>query len=169
MNPGRVAGLVLGALVLQVCLLAQFSFHGARPEVMILVVLAVGYLSGPDHGAVVGFAAGLALDVVLSTPFGLTAFVYTIMGYGIGSVTSGVVRSAPWISAPILGAGSAVAMVLYALIGAVIGLDTLGGPPLLTIVLVVAVVNTVLAPLALWLVGWARSVDRPRRRRSVFA
>ena len=42
MSPGRATVVVVGALTLQVCLFSRFSFDGARPDVMVLVAVAVG-------------------------------------------------------------------------------------------------------------------------------
>lgn len=164
MSPGRSAAVVIGALVLQVCLFSQFSYEGARPEVMILVAIAAGFTAGPEQGAILGFAAGLALDVMLTTPFGLSALVYAIVGYATGSVTVSVVRSAWWIATIVALVGSATGMVLYALVGAVLGEPTLSGPSLATIVVVVSGINAVLAPLASVAMRWARTdgVDRGR-------
>ena len=52
--------------------------------------------------------------------------------------------------------------VLYALVGAVLGEPTLSGPSLASIVVLVAAVNALLAPLAARALSWARSDDRDR-------
>lgn len=168
MNPVRTAAVIGGAVLLQVTLLSQFSIAGARPDVVLLVVLAFAFVHGPDDGAIVGFAGGLALDVFISTPFGFTAFTYTVVGYAVGTWTAGVVRSAWWLAAVVLAAASAVAVFAQGLIGEVLGQDSLKGTPITTIVAVVSVATLLLAPLATRLAGWARADDRPRRR-SIFA
>ncbi len=169
MSPLRTAALIVGALLLQLHLFSTFSFDGARPEIVIALVLVVGYLVGPDEGAIVGFAAGLAFDVYVATPFGLTAFVYTLAGYTMGRLTPGLVRSAAWIGAVAVAVGSMATMIGYALIGAVLGVDTLHGPPLGTLLVMVGLVNLVFALPIIWLVRWARTGDRTRRRNSLFA
>ena len=90
MNPFRLGVVVLVALVLQVCLFSRFSYEGARPDVMILVAIAAGLVAGAERGALVGFVAGLAYDVVLTTPLGLSALVYCLVGYAVGASGSGV-------------------------------------------------------------------------------
>lgn len=164
----RVAAVILGALVLQVCLFARFSFDGARPDVMVLVAVMAGFVLGPDRGAIVGFASGMAFDVVLSTPLGLSALVYTVVAYGVGRGTASMVRTSRWIPPAVAAVGSAAAMLAYAVIGAVLGEPTLEGPPLAAIVTYVAVVNAVLAPLALRAVSWTRR-DESHRRQPFFA
>ncbi|MFN8019037.1 MAG: rod shape-determining protein MreD [Acidimicrobiales bacterium] len=168
MSAGRTALVVLSALILQVSLFARFSYDGARPDVMLLVAVIAGYVLGPERGAIVGFASGLALDVVLTTPFGLSALVYTLVAYGVGTVTAGFVRSSRWIPPAVAAAGSAVGVLAYAVAGAVLGVPTLDGPPLTTIVVYVAVVNAVLAPLAVRAISWVRTDDRDRHRQPFF-
>lgn len=160
----KVAVVVVGALVLQVCLFARFSFDGARPDVMVLLAVTAGLVAGPERGAIVGFTSGLAFDVVLATPFGLSALVYTVVGWVVGSVATDIVRSTWWITPVAIGFGSAAATLLYALVGAVVGQPTFSGPPLTAIVVVVALLNAVLAPLATRVLRWANAghADSPQ-------
>lgn len=157
MIAAKMAAVVVGALVLQVCLFARFSFEGARPDVMVLVAVIAALVAGPERGAIVGFASGLAFDVLLSTPFGLSALVYTLIAWVVGSMAADVVRTSWWISPVVAGVGSAAAMVLYALIGAVVGQPTLSVAPLTAIVVVVALLNAALAPLAARVLRWANA------------
>ncbi len=160
----RTALVVAVSLILQVTLFAQFSYEGARPDVMILLAVMAGYRLGPERGAIVGFAAGLSFDIVLSTPLGLSALVYTIIGYATGAATSGMVRTSRWAAPLVAATGSAAGMVLYALVGAVLGEPTLSGPSLASIVVLVAAVNALLAPLAARALSWAKTDDRDRRQ-----
>ena len=160
----RTALVVLVALVLQVTLFSQFSYEGARPDIMILLAVMAGYRLGPERGAIVGFAAGVSFDIVLSTPLGLSALVYTIVGYTVGVATSGMVRTSRFGAPLVAAVGSAVGMLLYALVGAVLGEPTLSGPSLASIVVLVAAVNALLAPLAARALSWAKTDDRDRRQ-----
>lgn len=162
----RTGALVLGALLVQVGLLSQFAVSSARPDLIILVVVAAAFVHGPGEGAVVGFLAGLALDVFLSTPFGFSALTLTLAGYGVGTWSERIVRSSWWLSCAVLGVSSALIVVGQAVVGDLLGMDTLSGRPVLRIVLVVTVVNMFLAPLATRLVRWAGAGDHPRRRHS---
>lgn len=164
MSPLRTAAVILGALVLQVSLLARFSYEGARPDVLLLLAVVAGFTAGPERGAIVGFAAGMSFDILLTTPLGLSALTYALVGYAVGSATSGVVRSSRWIGPAIVVVGSAAGVLLYAAFGAVIGEPTLEGPPLAAIVVTVSAVNAALAPLAIRALTWARTDDRDRRQ-----
>lgn len=169
MIAGKVAAVVLGAWVLQMCLFGRFSYEGARPDVMVLVAVTAGFVAGPERGAVAGFAAGLSIDIMLATPFGLSALVYTLVGYLVGLTAANVVRASWWISPIVVGLGSAVAVVLYALLGEIVGLATLEGPALGAIVTVVAVLNAILSPLAVRVLRWAMADTHDRRRNVLWA
>ncbi len=169
MSAPRVAVLVVGALVLQVCLFARFSYEGARPDVVILLAIAAGFVAGPERGAIVGFAAGVSFDILLSTPLGLSALVYTLVGYIVGTVSGGVLRTSWWIGPAVAAVASAGGMLLYALVGTVVGQASFEGPPLSAILVVVAALNTVLAPLAIRGIRWARTDGHDRRHRAFLA
>ena len=65
-------------------------------------MLAVAYEDGADTGAIFGFVMGLAIDLFLTTPLGLSALSFAITGYAVGVFQAGMVRTTPWL-APILG------------------------------------------------------------------
>lgn len=164
MNPWRLALVVVVALTLQVSLFARFSYEGARPDVVLLVAIAGGLVAGAERGALVGFAAGLAFDALLTTPLGLSALVYCLVGYVVGATGSGVLRASRWVAPAMAATASVAGMFLYALVGSLVGQPTFEGPALTDIVVVVAAVNAVLAPLAVRALRWARveDADRPR-------
>ncbi|NLD76210.1 MAG: rod shape-determining protein MreD [Acidimicrobiales bacterium] len=168
MNPARLAVVVLVGLVLQVSLFSRFSYDGARPDVMILLALAGGFVLGSDRGAVVGFASGLAFDILLTTPLGLSALVYTLVAYSVGAIGDSVLRSTFWIVPLVAAAGSAVGMILYAVVAEVFGQPAFSGPPLTAIVVVVSAVNAVLAPLAVRAMRWVRQSEADNRRHPYF-
>ncbi|MCU1351390.1 MAG: rod shape-determining protein MreD [Acidimicrobiales bacterium] len=166
MIAARVAACIVVALVLQVCFFARLPIAGARPDLLLLMGIAAGFVAGADKGAAVGFASGVAFDLLLPTPLGLSALVYTVVGYGAGALGGSVIRAAWWIPMAMAAAASAVGVVLYALVGEVLGQETLSGPSLTAIVAVVAAVNAVFAPAAVWAMRRALADDSAGRRYS---
>src|SRR4029450_12697441 len=75
---------------------------GAVPDLLLVATIAVGYQRGPEAGAVFGFVGGLAIDCFLSSPLGVSALAFALVGYGVGVFQSGLLRSSRWI-APVLG------------------------------------------------------------------
>ncbi len=151
----KTALVLVTALILQVSLVARFSLDGARGDLLLLVTVSAAVAYGPEKGAIVGFAAGLAFDLVVDTPFGLSALVYCVAGFGVGLFQGSVLRVAWWMPVASVTVGSAAAVVLYGLLAAMLGEGSLSAPPLLTVAVVVAMLNGLLAPLSTRLMHWA--------------
>lgn len=140
-------------LTIQTTWLSDLRPFGVVGDLMLLLAIAGGMAAGPVRGATVGFAAGLALDFVLLTPFGLTALSYLAVGYAVGSVHDGVLRSAPWIPVVVTFVASAAGIVFYVILGQLMG-QQFRLPELPRIVLVTATINAVLAHPALAATRW---------------
>jgi rod shape-determining protein MreD len=112
---------IVVVLVIQHTILDAVRVGGAHPDLMLLLPVAAGYAAGPDRGAVFGFIAGLVADLFLPTPFGLSALVGCLLGYGTGLATRGLVRSSWWLPPVVAAAATAAGMGAYAILGAVLG------------------------------------------------
>ena len=150
----RLPLMLLVALLLQTSVLVRLRVFGVMPDFMLLIAVAAGITAGPTRGAGLGFAAGMVIDLFLPTPLGLSALVFTLVGYGVGVANTGVIRSAWYIPMLTAGAGSMAGVTLYAVAGSMLGERMLTGH-LVTIAVVVGVSNAVLAPVAVRLVGWS--------------
>jgi rod shape-determining protein MreD len=158
----RAGAVLVVALVVQSAWVAELNLFGAHGEVLLLVPIVAGLTSGPERGAIAGFAAGIAVDLLVQTPFGLTALTYCLVGYGVGALQSGVLRASVWL--PILSAvaGSAIGVVLFGVLLTVVGEENVVDAHLLRVVLAVVVWNVVLVLPALRLARWVEAVgDRP--------
>jgi rod shape-determining protein MreD len=142
------------ALLLQTTVLARMRVFGVMPDVMLLVAICGGITAGATRGATLGFASGMLIDLFLSTPLGLSALVFTLVGYGVGVANTGVLRSAWYIPVLTAGAASVAGVVLYALVGSMLGERMIDGH-LVTIAAVVGLWNAVLAPVAVKFVDWS--------------
>lgn len=80
----RLAGLLLAATVLQTAVLTQFSPLGVVPDLMPALVACVGLLAGATIGASFGFAVGVAIDLILVQTLGISALLFTTVGYLAG-------------------------------------------------------------------------------------
>ncbi len=158
----RAATVLLLALVFQASFVVEVDLFGAHGEVLLLVPIVAGLTSGPERGAVAGFAAGLALDLLVQTPFGLTALTYCLVGYAVGALQSGVLRTSFWLPAMAAVAGSAIGVVLFAVLVTVVGEESAVDSRLLRVVLAVVLWNILLVAPALRLARWVEAVgDRP--------
>jgi rod shape-determining protein MreD len=159
----RATIVIAVVLVVQQTLVDSVRVGGAHPDLMLLLPIAAGYAVGPDRGAVFGFFAGLVADLFLPTPFGLSALVGCLLGYGTGLATRGLVRSSWWLPSVAAAAATAGGLVAYAILGAV-----LGDPAMLKTYLAPALVvetptAALLAVPVLRFVAWAVPAPGPGR------
>ncbi len=70
------------ALVLQITWLSRV--HLAVIDLLLVVVMSVGFLHGPEEGAVVGAGVGLLEDIMQGTPLGLGMLSSVCVGFGAG-------------------------------------------------------------------------------------
>lgn len=150
----RLPLMLILALLVQTTVLVRIRVGGVMPDFMLLIAVAAGITAGPTRGAGLGFVSGMVIDLFLPTPLGLSALIFTLVGYGVGVANAGVLRSAWYIPVLTAGAASVGGVVLYAVAGSMLGERMLTGH-LVTIALVVGVGNAVMAPVAVRLVGWS--------------
>jgi rod shape-determining protein MreD len=157
------AGLVLiSALTLQWSVFARLDLFGAHGDLLILVPIAAALTVGPERGAVAGFAAGMAVDLLVTTPFGLTALTYCLVGYTIGIFQSGVLKASWWVPMAAAVAGSVIGTTFWAAAASVVGEEGLLNGDLVRIDLAVALVAVALILPALRLARWVESdLTRP--------
>ncbi|CAN5687293.1 hypothetical protein BH20ACT2_BH20ACT2_19270 [soil metagenome] len=159
MRGPKVALVVVVALTLQLALVSDLRVAGASGDLLLLVAVAGGIAGGSQHGAIIGFAAGLTFDLFLQTPFGLSALAYCLAGYLVGTMQSTVLRAAWWIPVASAIGGSVLGVGLFVVVGEVVGQDDLVSSELPTIVAVVSVLNALLCLPAIRAVRWALADD----------
>lgn len=161
MSRAKVALVLIVAAVLQRTWLDGVRVSGAHPDIMLLLPIGAGVVGGSEAGAVVGFFAGAVADLFLPTPFGLSALSFSLLGYAVGSVQEGLLRAAWWITPLTAFVASAVGVVLFALVGAVVGQPQFVRPTLIGVTLVVATGNAVLSLPVVRAVTWALARTGP--------
>jgi rod shape-determining protein MreD len=161
----RTLVVVALALLAQVTVVLDIRIDGASPEIMFLLPIAAGIAAGPTQGAVVGFIAGLAADLLTATPLGMSALVGTLVGFAVGSVSGGVVRELRGLPTLVALIASAAAVMLYAVLGAVLGESQFLDVNLGLVVAVIAVTNALLAGLAVRIMRWALAPAEPSATR----
>jgi rod shape-determining protein MreD len=143
----RLALVVITAIVLQTTLFTHLRIDGVAPDVGLVCTIAVAYENGPESGALFGFVMGLAIDLFLTTPLGLSALSYAITGYAIGVFQAGMVRTTPRI-APILGGlGGLLGGLVFITAGAIVGQSGYLSFASLKTVLIAALYDALIAPL----------------------
>jgi rod shape-determining protein MreD len=135
---------------------------GVHPDILWLLPITAALLDGPETGAIVGFWAGLAFDLVLPTPFGLSALVGCLLGYVTGALTAAVDPRATWLKPVAALAGSVAADMLFAVLGAILGQQQMVQVDFLALSLVVGLSSLVLVLPVNRLMRWALAGENNR-------
>jgi rod shape-determining protein MreD len=117
----RVALVIFVVLMVQQTMMVALRIKGVHPDLLWLLPITAALADGPETGGIVGFWAGLTFDLVLPTPFGLSALVGCLLGYAVGSLTTAVDPRATWLKPVAALTGSVAADMLFAVLGAILG------------------------------------------------
>ena len=157
----RLALLIVAVVVLQTSVFsAGLRVFGVMPDLGLVLTVAVAFSLGPERGAVFGFVTGVAVDLFLSTPLGVSALSFALVGYGAGIVAGGLLRPSRW-SAPTMGAlGGLAGGVLFVGIGAVAGREELLSVASVRVILIASAYDALLAFAVFPIARWATEARR---------
>jgi rod shape-determining protein MreD len=148
------------AVLLQSTVLARLTLAGVRPDLLVLAVVSVAVATDPVTGAVFGFVAGLVADLLFDLPVGVSALVYTAVGFAVGTVRVYLTSHRPLVHLVLVGAASLASVWCCGLLLRVFDLSswatvTRAGP-------LVALYNLLLTPF-IYPVVWALTERIPAR------
>lgn len=162
---GAALLLLVAAITLQVGLFPQLSIAGVVPNLALLVVIAAAIVRGPEYAALLGFAAGLLVDLTPPADHtaGRWALAFVVAAYLAGLVRRDADESA--LAAVFTVAGcSFVATSLFALSGLLLGDPGVTVGRVFAVVPLSVLYDVILAPVVIPLVVLAfRRLD-PRTR-----
>jgi len=158
----RVPLVLLLVLMVQKSVLEDIHVHDVRPDALLLLAVCAGLVGGAEVGAVVGFAAGLLADMFVLAPLGLSAMVFALVGFAVGALQAGLLRAAWWIPPATALVACSMGVLLYGVLGAVVGQTQFVRPQLLTTAILVALMDAALAIPLVRVTGWALG---PREKR----
>jgi len=116
--PGfAVALAVIAAVVLQSSVLARLPLPGGRPNLVLVLVVAVGLAGGASAGLATGFAAGLLTDLLSAHPAGLLALCFAVAGFVAGLLEADVERTVLAPMVMVAAATVAVGLAYLAVLG----------------------------------------------------
>ncbi|HEX8780240.1 MAG TPA: rod shape-determining protein MreD [Nocardioides sp.] len=141
---------VLLALVLQVSLFPYVAWQGVVPNVCLLVVVAAALTISAPEALVLGFVAGLALDLVPPADHlaGRWALALTVVAFLAARVRQDVRPTAMTVVGTVA-ASSFIGTSLYALTGVLLQDPVMGVPDLLRVILAAVVWDVLLTPFVL--------------------
>lgn len=155
----RLALLLIVTVTIQTALGSDMRVAQVAPDLMVLLAICAGLTGGTEAGAWVGFWAGLLTDMFLTTtPVGLSAFTYCLIGAGIGALRASVLQERRALLPLAALIGTAASVILFVGAGDVLGQTQLIGAGrswLIRVAVVEAMWNAVLAIPAGLLYAWA--------------
>ncbi len=154
----RMFVLIVVVVLVQVTVFPHLRIAGVAPDLGLVVALAVGYHDGPEAGAIAGFVAGFGFDLFLETPLGLDALAYALVGYGVGIIEGGLLRSPRWLPSVLGVAGGLAGGLILIGIGVLAGVENVKGTHGVQTIAIAALYDAVLAPLVFFVL--ARTVGR---------
>jgi rod shape-determining protein MreD len=79
-----LAAIVSLGLVLQSSLLPFLEVRGVKPDLLLVMLVSMGFCGGNPLGIAVGLITGLLVDVLYGQALGLHALQYMLIGFGAG-------------------------------------------------------------------------------------
>jgi rod shape-determining protein MreD len=160
--------LLLLAAVLQVSFFGFFALDGVVPNLVLLVVVAVALVRGPEVAAALGFLGGMVLDLAPPADHlaGRWALALVLAAYVAGRVRQDVGRSTLGTMLTVA-ACSFLATSVFALSGMALGDTTVDPGAALRVVLVSVGYDLLLAPFVLPLVFRLLRVEQRASRVAV--
>jgi rod shape-determining protein MreD len=150
LRAAALTGVVLLAVVLQVAFFAAFSIDGVVPNIALLVVVAAALVRGPEFAAVLGFLAGLAVDLAPPADHvaGRWALALVVVGYLAGRVRQDA-RTSALAAVVTVAACSFVGTSVFALSGMLLHDPAVPASEALTVIPLAVLYDVVVAPFAL--------------------
>jgi rod shape-determining protein MreD len=152
---------VLLAIVNQTTVFATGRIQplGVAPALVTLVVIAVAPEVESEYLLLIGFTAGILMDLIGSGTLGLWAMTLTAVAYAAGRLKDRFQEGPLPIGAIVLGL-TVASQFLYVLLGTLFGQGTINEPNLIWKIVLPGVWNLVLAYPVFWLLGKAFRTQR---------
>jgi len=153
--------LTITGLSIETSVLGTATLAGTKPELLLLMVVALGMGEGPAFGATAGFVMGLSTDLILQLPAGVTALTYTLIGYAVGRIRAQVQTASAWLPMIMVSLATFVGVLFYAGFNYLLG-DTFPLPRTLRAAGLSAAYNGLLTPFVFPIVRALGARLRPR-------
>ena len=159
-NPWIYAVLLIVSAVLQNTVLTPFHISEVRPDLTLLLLVFFAHQLGAMEGKLIGFAAGIVMDLLGMAPLGFHSLIYTVIGHLFGMSRGKIYVDS--ITMPVLFAiGASLLTVLTSLLTAVVFLPERVASVLSLSFLIQLGMHAVLAP---FLFGLLRLLKLSRER-----
>jgi rod shape-determining protein MreD len=152
---------VLIAIVIQTTVFAPGRIQplGVAPALVTLVVIAVSPEVEAEYLLLIGFTAGILMDLIGSGTLGLWAMTLTAVAYAAGRLKPRFSEGSLYVIGIVFGL-TVASQFLYVLLGTLFGQGTLSEPDVFWKILLPGVWNSILALPVFWLLGKAVKTQR---------
>jgi rod shape-determining protein MreD len=159
-----VAALVCLAVVAQAVVFRYVAIDGVVPNLALVLVVVAAIGRGPQFAAVLGFGAGLLLDLAPPADHvaGRWALALVVVGYLAGRVRQDA-RASTLTAVLVVGAGSFIGTSLYAFSGVLLDDGAVAMDQMLRIIVTSVLWDLLLAPLLVPALLWLLDRLRPAR------
>ena len=154
---------VMTGLLLETTIFGGRTLGGTQPELVLLIVIALGMTEGPATGAVAGFVGGFVTDLLLNLPKGMSSLVFTGIGYAVGALREHYEGTTAWLTIVVAGLATATGIIAYGAVSVLFGLNGLVAFDVLRHAGLAAVYSMLLAPFVLPLIRKIGERLRPRK------
>lgn len=167
LRAAAIGALVCLAVVAQAVVFPHITIEGVVPNLALALVVVAAIDRGPQFAVLLGFAAGLLLDLAPPADHvaGRWALALVVVGYLAGRVRHDA-RSSTLTAVLVIGAGSFVGTSLYAFSGVLLDDGALPIDQMLQVIVTSVLWDLLLAPLLVPLLLWLFDSLRPARERS---
>lgn len=98
---------------MQITVLDRFRIFGAKPDLALVAVIFFGFFLGQEAGLETGIVAGAACDVFGLDFFGINMFVFAIVGFLAGAISTKVFKESARTQASVVFFLTAAAAILH--------------------------------------------------------
>ena len=80
------AGIVIAVLMIELVLTNLLAFDAIKPDLILIVVICLSFISGTEEGVITGFAGGMLKDIFSVHLLGINALSKTLIGFIAGTI-----------------------------------------------------------------------------------
>ncbi len=147
---------VLVAILLQTTVFAPGRIEplGVAPALVTLVIVAVSPQVESEYLLLIGFTAGILMDLMGSSTLGLWAMSLTVVAYAAGRLRHRFADGTIYIAGTVFGL-TLLGQFLFVILGTLFGQETIAQPNVFWKILLPAIWNLILAIPVFWVMGKA--------------
>ena len=104
---------LIAAFLIQLLFLDRIKIAGARPDLLVLLVIFFAIFFGPSAGAEAGFVSGLFKDTYSLDIFGVNIVLLSLTGFIVGGLSPKLFKESKLTQALLVFASSVLCMIIH--------------------------------------------------------